>query len=173
MPLQIFHGTDVAVNPIGEPQMAYTSPVKKLLVTETIIQTVEGPVNLTQAVSDAFARTGVEVIKPVQFTIGTQVAGQSTATSLPADHVITVTLDKPVSPLGPSQLILGTKTQTTIAVRSEMMTLLEGGATKTVWLRNYTANVAHGINYDANAIGAQIVNKLAEDWAHHYKPLSR
>jgi hypothetical protein len=124
-------------------------------------------------VSDAFAKTGVEVIKPVQFAIGTQVAGQSTATALPADHVITVTLDKPVSPLGPSQLILGTKTQTTIAVRSEMMALLGGGATRTVWLRNYTANVAHGINYDANAIGAQIVNTIAEDWANHYKTLSR
>ena len=107
MPLQILHGTAVAVNPIGEPQMAYTSPVKKLLVTETIVQTIEGPVILTQAVSDAFARTGVEVIKPVQFTIGTQVSGQSAATALPADHVLTVTLDKPVSPLGPSQLILG------------------------------------------------------------------
>ena len=49
-----FHGVDVSVKPEGEPHMQYTKLVKKLLVTETVVQTKEGAVNLTQAVGDAF-----------------------------------------------------------------------------------------------------------------------
>ena len=164
-----FHDVDVAVTPEGEPQMAYTRPVKKLLVTETVVQTKEGAVDHTQAVSDAFAKTGVEIIKPVQLAVATQIAAPPSAPqSVPADHVVTVTINTPSSPLGAGQLFLGNKVQSTMTARSEMMEILPGGATKTVWMRNYTAQVAHGINVDSNAIGIQIVNEIAQDWANHY-----
>ena len=146
------------------------TPSEDLLVTETVVQTKEGAVNLTQAVGDAFAKTGVEIIKPVQLAIATQVAASSTpAQSVPADDVLTVNINTLHSPLGLGQVLMGNKVQSTITARSEMMEILPGGATKTVWMRNYTAQVAHGFtNVDSNAIGIQIVNEIAQDWANHY-----